>query len=74
MHFFASPYLMAYNTFGKINENLEDVGSDNGNQQMGDYKGCAASAVYRDDPGDDELFLRQLHDDDFSGLFPGKCL
>lgn len=26
MHFFASPYLMAYNTFGKINENLEDVG------------------------------------------------
>ena len=27
MHFFASPYLMAYNTFGKINENLEDVGS-----------------------------------------------
>ena len=27
MHFFASPYLMAYNTFGKINENLEDVGA-----------------------------------------------
>ena len=27
MHFFASPYLMAYNSFGKINENLEDVGS-----------------------------------------------
>ena len=27
MHFFSSPYLMAYNTFGKINENLEDVGS-----------------------------------------------
>ena len=27
MHFSASPYLMAYNTFGKINENLEDVGS-----------------------------------------------
>lgn len=26
MHFFASPYLMAYNSFGKINENLEDVG------------------------------------------------
>ena len=26
MHFFSSPYLMAYNTFGKINENLEDVG------------------------------------------------
>ena len=30
MHFFASPYLMAYNTFGKINENLEDVGSTMG--------------------------------------------
>ena len=27
MHFFASPYLMAYNTFGKINENLENVGA-----------------------------------------------
>ena len=27
MHFFASPYLMAYNSFGKINENLEDVGA-----------------------------------------------
>ena len=27
MHFFASPYLMAYNTFGKINENLESVGA-----------------------------------------------
>ena len=27
MHFFSSPYLMAYNTFGKINENLEDVGA-----------------------------------------------
>ena len=27
MHFFASPYLMAYNTFGKINDNLEDVGA-----------------------------------------------
>ena len=26
IHFFASPYLMAYNTFGKINENLEAVG------------------------------------------------
>ena len=25
-HFFASPYLMIYNAFGKINENLEDVG------------------------------------------------
>jgi len=30
MHFFSSPYLMAYNTFGKINENLEDVGSSMG--------------------------------------------
>lgn len=30
MHFFASPYLMAYNSFGKINENLEDVGSTMG--------------------------------------------
>ena len=30
MHFFASPYLMAYNTLGKINENLEDVGSTMG--------------------------------------------
>ena len=27
MHFFSSPYLMAYNTFGKINENLENVGA-----------------------------------------------
>ncbi|MCF0123607.1 MAG: ABC transporter permease subunit [Ruminiclostridium sp.] len=26
MHFFASPYLMFYNTFGKLNENLEAVG------------------------------------------------
>lgn len=26
VHFFASPYLMIYNTFGKINENLEAVG------------------------------------------------
>lgn len=26
VHFFASPYLMMYNTFGKINENLEAVG------------------------------------------------
>lgn len=30
MHFFASPYLMAYNTFGKINKNLEDVGATMG--------------------------------------------
>lgn len=30
MHFFSSPYLMAYNTFNKINENLEDVGSTMG--------------------------------------------
>ncbi len=26
VHFFASPYLMMYNAFGKMNENLEDVG------------------------------------------------
>ncbi|MDE7453532.1 MAG: ABC transporter permease subunit [Clostridia bacterium] len=26
VHFFASPYLMIYNAFGKLNENLEDVG------------------------------------------------
>lgn len=30
VHFFASPYLLAYNTFGKINENLEAVGSTMG--------------------------------------------
>lgn len=30
VHFFASPYMMAYNTFGKINENLEAVGSTMG--------------------------------------------
>lgn len=27
MHFFSSPYLMIYNTFGKLNENLEAVGT-----------------------------------------------
>lgn len=27
VHFFASPYLMIYNAFGKMNENLEDVGN-----------------------------------------------
>ena len=27
IHFFASPYLLAYNSFGKLNENLEDVGT-----------------------------------------------
>lgn len=27
IHFFASPYLMIYNTFGKINQNLESVGT-----------------------------------------------
>jgi iron(III) transport system permease protein len=26
VHFMASPYLMAYNSLGKLNENLEDVG------------------------------------------------
>ncbi len=30
IHFFSSPYLMAYNTLGKINENLEDVGATMG--------------------------------------------
>lgn len=30
MHFFASPYLMIYNTFGKINENIENVGETMG--------------------------------------------
>ena len=38
MHFFASPYLMAYNTFGKINENLEDVGSAIGISKWGIIK------------------------------------
>ncbi len=38
MHFFASPYLMAYNTFGKINENLEDVGSTMGITRWGIIK------------------------------------
>ena len=27
VHMFATPYLMLYNTFGKLNENLEDVGT-----------------------------------------------
>ena len=34
MHFFSSPYLMAYNTFGKINENLEDVGATMGIRRL----------------------------------------
>jgi len=38
MHFFASPYLMAYNTFGKINENLEDVGATMGISRWGILK------------------------------------
>lgn len=38
MHFFASPYLMAYNTFGKINENLEDVGATMGVSRWGIIK------------------------------------
>lgn len=38
MHFFASPYLMAYNTFGKINRNLEDVGSTMGISRWGIIK------------------------------------
>ena len=38
MHFFASPYLMAYNSFGKINDNLEDVGSTMGISRWGIIK------------------------------------
>ena len=38
MHFFASPYLMAYNTFGKINENLEDVAATMGISRWGVLK------------------------------------
>lgn len=38
MHFFASPYLMAYNTFGKINENLENVGATMGVSRWGIIK------------------------------------
>ena len=38
MHFFSSPYLMAYNTFGKINENLEDVGATMGIGKLGIVK------------------------------------
>ena len=38
MHFFSSPYLMAYNTLGKINENLEDVGSTMGISKWGIIK------------------------------------
>lgn len=30
IHFFASPYLMIYNTLGKVNPNLEDVGASLG--------------------------------------------
>lgn len=30
MHFFSSPYLMAYNSFNKLNENLESVGNTMG--------------------------------------------
>lgn len=34
MHFFASPYLMMYNTFGKLNGNLEAVGQTLGISRM----------------------------------------
>lgn len=34
VHFFASPYLMMYNTLGKINPNLEDVGQTLGIQKI----------------------------------------
>lgn len=39
MHFFASPYLMMYNTFGKLNENLEAVAAT---------LGISRFAVFRD--------------------------
>ncbi len=35
IHFFASPYLMAYNSLGKVNENLEAVGATMGIGRMG---------------------------------------
>lgn len=34
MHFFASPYLMMYNTFGKLNMNLESVGATLGLKRL----------------------------------------
>ena len=34
MHFFASPYLMIYNTFNKLNPNLESVGKTLGIRRM----------------------------------------
>ena len=34
MHFFSSPYLMMYNTFNKLNGNLEDVGKTLGISRM----------------------------------------
>ena len=40
MHFFSSPYLMMYNTFGKINENLESVG-----ETMGISRACIIKDV-----------------------------
>ena len=38
MHFFASPYLMAYNTFGKMNKNLEAVGDTLGISRLAMFK------------------------------------
>ena len=38
VHFFASPYLMAYNTFGKINEHLESVGATMGITRFNVFK------------------------------------
>lgn len=39
IHFFASPYLMMYNAFGKLNENLESVGTT---------LGVSRFAIFRD--------------------------
>ena len=44
MHFFSSPYLMAYNTFGKINENLEDEYEEPDDVEI----------TYQDDPFDND--------------------
>lgn len=38
VHFFASPYLMMYNTLSKLNENLEDVGQTLGVSRFGIIK------------------------------------
>lgn len=38
MHFFASPYLMMYNAFGKLNENLEAVGTTLGISRLAIFR------------------------------------